>query len=239
MEAEIPIRKKLQQEPVERFVHKTPRSDWDALMTELFEKVIYRCPFGIATVTKRKIVRWHRLIIRINDLFEPSDVPLFVRRTLRVAHYDSIFKSTDGMERDERYDLYKVVGPQLGLPMKSLVYAIQHEEKPELRALLVFGGERLEGHMERSLELVQRILAAPPTNAHMPPPAPGPDDFGSYGELIQELRAVNVKELDKMDIHAIADLVNGLDDVIEYSPAALRTKYRAMNDYLLNRRRKR
>jgi hypothetical protein len=239
MDADVSARRAHQMEAVERFIHTTPRTDWDALVAELFDRVIYRCPYGIAAVTKRKIVRWHRLVIRVNDLFEPIEAPLFVRNMLRVGHYDAIFKSTEGMERHERYDLYKIVDARLGLPVKSLVYGIQHLEKPELRCLLVFGGERLEGQMERSLELVQKILAASATNQRHPPPAPGQDDFGGYGELIAELRDINVKELDKLDIRAIADLVNGLDAVIEYSPAALRAKHRAMNDYLLNRRRNR
>ena len=240
MDGEISARRALQMEPVERFAHKTNRTDWETLVTELFERVIHRCPYAIAAVSKRKIVRWHRLIIRTNEMFEPSDVPRFVRQMFRVAHFDAIFKSTAGIERHERYDLYKVIGAKLGLPLKSLVYGIQHGENPDLRALLVFGGERIEGQMEFSLEMVQKILAAPETK-FPPRPEPRPDhnDYGSYGELVAELRQVNVRELDKMDVRAIADLVNGLDAVIEYSPATLRAKYRAMNDYLLKGRRNR
>jgi len=236
-EGQVSPRRALQMEAVERFIHTTDRTDWEPLLTELFERVIHRCPYGIAAVTKRKLVRWHRLIIRTNEMFEPGDVTRFIRRYMRVAHYDAIFKSTAGMEHDERYDLYKIIGTNLGLPVKSLVYGIQHADQADLKALLVFGGERMEGQMERSLELVQKILAAPPTNKHEAPTSPGPDDYGSYGELIAELRKVNLKELDKMDINVIADLVNGLDSVIEYSPASLRAKYRTMSDHLLYRRR--
>lgn len=235
----VSARRAQQMEAVERFVHTTTRTDWDVMVGELFDQVIHGCPYGIATVTKRKVVRWHRLVIRINDLFEPIEAALFVRRELRVAHFDTIFKATDGMERHERYDLYKITDARLGLPLNSLVYGIQHAEKPELRCLLVFGGERLEGHMERSLELVQKILTATPTNKHHPPSSADQEELASYGELIAALRQVNVKELDQMDINDISDIVNGLDTVIKDSPAILRAKYRTLSDYLMNRRRTR
>ena len=238
--AHVTARRALQAEAVERFAHITARTDWDALVAELFDKVVQNCPYGMGVLNKRKIMRWNRLIIRTNPMFEPSDATLFVRRMARVAHFDAIFKSTHGMERHEHYDLYKVVDARLGLPLNTLVYGIQHAEDPELRALLLFGGERLEGHMERSLELVERILAATPTNQTASRlPKPGPDDYGSYGELVAELRQINLKELDQMDLRDISELVNGLDAVIEYSPSTLRSKYRALNDHLLNRRRAR
>lgn len=240
-QAHVSGRQQMQMQPVERFIHSTARTDWEAMVAELFDRVIQKCPYGIGVISKKRIAKWHRLVIRTNDMFEPSEVPLFMRRYLRVAHFNAIFKSTQGMERHERYDLYKIVSGNLGLPLKSLVYGIQNGRQPDLAALLVFGGERIEGHMERSLELVQRILAAPPTNKYEDQyegkAKPGVDDYGGYGELITELRDLNLKEIDRMDIREISDLVNGLDAVIEYSPASLRAKYRTLNDHLLQRRR--
>lgn len=237
LQSHVSARRQLQVQAVERFAHITHRSDWEALATELYERVIYRCPYAVAVIHKKKLARWHRLVIRTNDTFEPSEFPLFIRRTIRVAHYDAIFKSTRGMERHDRYDLYKVIDGHLGLPINSLVFGIQHDEQPDLKMLLVFGGERLEGHMERSLEMLQKVLAATPTNRHQVEQAKTAEDYGSYGELIAELRGINLKELDKMDLRDISSLVNGLDAVIEYSPASLRAKFRALNDHLLARRR--
>jgi hypothetical protein len=239
METQPSPRQVLQSQPVERFVHTTARTDWDVLTRELFDQVLYRCPYGIAAIHKHRILRWHRLIIRTNELYAQEDAPAFIRRTFRVAHYDAIFRSATGMERHERYDLYKIIDARLGLPLKSLVYGIQHQERADLKALLVFGGERMEGQMERSLERVEKILSAPPTDRREQPTPPGPDDYGSYGELIAALRQVNLKELGRMEIREVASLVNALDAVIEYSPAHLRAKYRVMSDYLINRRRPR
>lgn len=239
MEIQPSPRRVLQSQPVERFVHNTARTDWDVLTRELFDQVLHRCPYGIAAIHKHRIVRWHRLIFRINEFYSPEEAPAFIRRVFRVAHYDAIFRSTTGMERHERYDLYKIIDARLGLPLKSLVYGIQHQERADLTTLLVFGGERIEGQMERSLERVEKLLAAPPAVRHESPVPPGPEDYGSYGELIAALRQVNLKELDRMDIREIAGMVNALDAVIGHSPANLRAKYRAMSDYLINRRRPR
>jgi hypothetical protein len=231
------FRQARQQESVERFTHKTLRTDWDVLANQIHARVIHQVPFALAVITRNATLLRRRLVVRANEYYPIQDAVRFVRKQFRVSHYDAIIRSADGLVPDDRYDMYKVVDAKLGLPLKSLVYVIQHAENKDLTMLLIFGGERLEGQIEFNLETLEKILVSnvPPQKDKPADSAKPRKELGDYGELINALRNVDVKTLDQMDLHTIARLVNGLEGIIEQSPVSLRAKYRLLNDYLLDK----
>lgn len=48
------LRERLQQENAERFVHRTFRTDWKDLTSELFRMVIHDVPFAVGMATKHR-----------------------------------------------------------------------------------------------------------------------------------------------------------------------------------------
>jgi len=231
------FRQAQQQRPVERFTHKTLRTDWEALANQIHARAIQQVPFALAVITRNSSLLRRRLVVRANDYYPAPEAIQFLRKQFRVRHYDAILRSSDGLVPDERYDMYKVVDAKLGLPVKSLVYIVQHAEQKDLNMMLIFGGERIEGQIEFNLEALEKILLTNvPRQEDAKPSGRKPGkELGDYGELINALRNVDAKTLDQMDLATISRLVNGLEGIIEQSPAPLRAKYRLLNDYLLER----
>ncbi|MBI4082579.1 MAG: hypothetical protein HY423_08210 [Candidatus Lambdaproteobacteria bacterium] len=236
------LRQELQDHGVERFIHDTDREDWPTLTSELYRRVIENCPFGVAMITRTRDRNLTRLEVRVNPDFENEDVPKFIRRYFRISHYDGIFHAVEGLVKEGPHDLYKIVGPKLGLPLHSLIYRIEHHRREELKALLVFGGERLEGQMENRLRTVMEIMESPVRGAAVgaaaawvAPPPPAEDDT-RLEELLARLRLIRHEQLVNTDLDEVAALVNGLEAEFGGMPAPLQVKYTALRDYLVRQR---
>jgi hypothetical protein len=236
------LRQELQDHGVERFIHDTDREDWPTLTNELYDEVIGTCPFGVALIVKVKERHATRLDVRVNPDFDNEDVPKFIRRNFRLSHFDRIFHAVDGLEKQGPHDLYKIVGPKLGLPLNSLIYRIEHHRRADLKTLLVFGGERLEGQMEHRLRTVMELVEAPVRGAVVSaadgaaPPAPPAEDARRIDDLMARLKKIKNQQLVTTDLGDAAEIVNGLEAAFEDLPAPLQVKYNGLRDYLVRQR---
>ena len=233
-------REVLQKEAAERFVHLTTRTDWKELTSELFRRVVHDVRFAVALITKHHSTFMSSLEIRVNSAYSNPEVPEFIRRRFRPRHYDRIFASTAGMQREGPFDLYKIVSPKLGLPSNCLVYRISHATRKDLNTLLIFGGERLEGQMEERLSMVTEIIEALQTGegneeeheAVMQEEL----DTSREEELLARLRLMNPKTVKDAPMSDISAVVNGLEGIIEEQSPQLKSKYKLLCDYLISRR---
>ncbi|MBI4082577.1 MAG: hypothetical protein HY423_08200 [Candidatus Lambdaproteobacteria bacterium] len=235
------LREKLQSHDVARFIHVTEREDWPTLSAELFKLVIANCTFGVAAITKIQDGRIRRLELKVNPDFPNEEIPRFIRRNFRIGHYDGIFHSVEGLEQEGAHDLYRIVSPKLGLPMNSLIYRVEHKAREDLKALLVFGGERLEGQMENRLRMVAELMEAPTsgevmeTEPEVLPQAPG-EDTSAVDALLARLRQFKIEMLASTDPSEVAELVNGLEEVIMHQPAPLQLKYKVLQEHFVKQR---
>jgi hypothetical protein len=235
LEAAATQRQEQQRQAVERFNHKTFRSDWDALLRELYVRVVDGCPFAVG-LFYRDASRSQgvlREMLNYNGAREP--MVDYVRIHFKLAHYEHITGSLRGLAPHERFDLYKIVSPGMGLPVNSLVYRIEHYTDPALKAVMVFGGERLGGQMETHLKMATGLLERASAD-----PAVRSTDGGNDSrarELIAALRATDLRRLrrTKLSEHrraAIHEMVTKLGDIQEQFPQALQAKYVLLSKFL-------
>lgn len=227
-------RQEQQRKSVERFNHRTFRTDWDALVRELFVRVVDGCPFAVGLFTRDDTWGVPRMREMLNFNGGRDKLLYYVRRHFKRTHYDHIANSLDGLAPHERYDLYKIVSPGLGLPLNSLVYKIEHYSEPHLKAVIVFGGERLGGQMEVHLKLTAGILEAPPKILHTELHKP---EDSRYAKLIIMLRAADPRKLRKAGLNArrwseIHEIVSGLEGMHEQFPEILKTKFITLSKLL-------
>lgn len=152
----------------------------------------------------------------------------YVGRHFKLRHYEHISESLEGLEPHELYDLYKIVTPDLGLPLNSLLYKIAHFVKPDCKAIVVFGGERLGGQMEMHLKLAAGLLEQP-TRTRAGDPAPAPEE-SRYPELIAALRAADPRKLrqsglDEQRWTEVRKIVTGLSGIQDRFPQVLKAKF--------------
>ena len=209
--------------------HVTARKDWPALINELYGAVVAGCHFaiGIAAIQEG----WIRSTVqlRLNNHFPSPEAISFIRGNFKKSHLESLFTSQEGLVRDEHHDLYKVTGDKMGLPKNSLVYHLENPDGKSMRALLLFGGERLENQMEQRLRTAGLVLGG---------------ELGARGrlkpedreQLIAELRKLNEKRLFDYELSHLAAIVNGLEESKEDLPKELKLLYRAASDYLFQKR---
>jgi hypothetical protein len=211
-------------------VHATQRSDWDDLVNELYTGVIAGCPFGIGLATKQKGLLGASIRLRLNQNFPSPAITSFVKRNFRVANLDQIFQSDQGLEHDARNNTLKITGESMGLPRNSLVYRIANPKDAILRALLIFGGERLEGQLERRLQAAATILEKTAAERGGLPPLDTPE------QMEAALAKINVKRLFDYDMDMLARMVNGLEEHKEDLPKHLKPLFKSVSDYIIKKR---
>ena len=158
----------------ERYLHESDRTDWDRVNAELYTQVIQDWANGVALISNTYDGR-NDLVgpyVRLAPVIDPA-----IREELRGftnAQFDRIFQLVE-RRKPAVADCFRV--KKLGLPNKSLVYAVQHSQGPQ-RTLLVLGGERLKGRLEERLVRVNEILG----RESEPGPAAAPMADGDAGE---------------------------------------------------------
>jgi len=221
-------REEQQRQAVERFTHWTTRDDWDALMRELFVRVVDGCPFAVGLFT-HEVNRGSRRLRAMLNYNGGQDKALdYVARRFKLRHYQHIAESLEGLEPHERYDLYKIVSRGMGLPLYSLVYRIAHFVDPDCKAIVVFGGERLGGQMETHLKFAAGVLEQP-TKTRASGSAPAPEE-SRYGELIAALRAADPRKLRQSGLDEerwteVRKIVTGLSAIQDRFPQVLKAKF--------------
>ena len=138
----------------ENFTHLTSREDWDQLNRELFFSIVDRWRPALALLTNTA-GRDAPLPIPRAMLRRDLDLPVEqLIKGLSPEHFQEIFTLAKKKQPDLS-DCYRVTN--LGLPDHALVYLIEHKDQTR-RTMLVFGGERLKGDLEKNLTLVSEIL---------------------------------------------------------------------------------
>ncbi|MFI5401099.1 MAG: hypothetical protein ACHQZQ_08625 [SAR324 cluster bacterium] len=237
-EEALTLRQELQSRAVERFNHRTVRNDWDELMRELFERVVDGCPFAVGLFTRDVGPESRRYREMLNYNGGKTETVDYVLHHFKLGHYEHIAGSLEGLEPHERYDLYKIVSPGLGLPLNSLVYKIEHFFNPDLKAIVVFGGERLGGQMEAHLKMTTGLLERPAKSlaAQL---ALTPEE-SRYGEMIAALRAADPRKLrqsglSRQGFAKIREIVTALGGMQDRFPQVLQAKFallsRIVEDY--------
>jgi hypothetical protein len=231
----LSTRQDKQRESVVRFTHKTFRTDWEALLRELFARVVDGCPFAVGLFTTEATRGAPTLRGWYNYGAGRDDTADYVRRRFKRAHYEQITGSLEGLTPDERFDLYKIVSSGLGLPLNSLIYRIEHYQDPQRKAIIVFGGERLEGQMEVHLKLAGSILEQPERSA--PSRATTESLESRYPRLIALLRATDPRKLRRAGPNErrwaeVREIVQGLEGVADQFPEMLKTKFELLRDLL-------
>jgi hypothetical protein len=125
--------------------------------------------------------------------------------------------------------------------VKSLIYRVEHKTREDLKALLVFGGERLEGQMEYRLGLVAELMDAPTSGdvmaaAPVEQPRAHVEESSAIDGLLARLRQFKIERLAGTDLSEIAELVNGLEEVIVHQPAPLQLKYKVLQEHFVKQR---
>jgi hypothetical protein len=211
----------------------THRKDWDALVDELYASVITGVPFSVGIAVKHKGFLGSSIKLRLNQRFPNMQITGFVRKHFQVAQLDRLFAGDPGLERDGT-GTYKVTGGDLGLPKNCLVYAFENPADANLRGVILFGGERLEGQLEKRLQTAAQILSGTGRSA------PGGGlPLESREQLMEALGKINVKRLFEYDMDRLARIVNGLEETKEDLPKHLKPIFKSASDYILKRRLKR
>lgn len=206
---------------------RTERADWDALMLDLFQRAIARTQHGVGVITMGRGLWGHMLRKRLNEQHPSRTVIDFVRKHFDKQAYRRVMNENDGLEPEGRYPLLRVVDESVGLPLQALIGRIQHVSNPELRAVVIFGGSRREGQLERSLERMQAALRG----ESGPPP--------DRDRLVSALHKVNTARLSAYDREQLASLNRQLREVRHTLSEEERSKAQTIANYvarLQNRR---
>ena len=201
---------------------------------ELYTNVISDVPFGIGTAAKQKSLLGASLELRLNENFPIPPVTAYIRKNFNVAKLDRIFQSAQGLEWDSRHDLYKVAGDvkDMGLPRNTLVYPFENPSYKNMRAVLIFGGKRLESGLESGLESrlqgTAEILRVAPRSSPR-----GGLPLESRERLVESLSKIDPKRMFEYDLELLARIVNGLEETKEDLPTHLKPIFKLVSYYFL------
>lgn len=211
-------------------VETTRRQDWDTLVEELFTSVIAGAPFAIGIATKHKGFLGSSIKLRLNQRFPKPEVAHFIRKRFQATQLDRVFQTAEGLESD-RTGMYKVVGDDLGLPRNCLVVRFANSDDPNLRGVILFGGERLEGQLEKRLEAASTVLQGPSRSSPL-----GGLALERREDLVNALGRLNPKRLYEHDLELLARIVNGLEHTKDDLPKQLKPIFKAASDYIIKHR---
>lgn len=222
--------------PARDAVRTTGHPDWEHLIQEIYNRVIEGTRFGIGLASTGD--GGQGLRFRLNQKYPNPKLTEFVRTHLRPENFASFFEPGPGLGLDGRRGLLMVTDGKLGLPEKTLICPIVHNGNPRLRALVLFGGERLEGQLEARLEELESALAGnesgqDPDSAST---ASAADEQQRREEYIDSLQKMDTGHLQKQDFDFLMEIVNELDEVKEDLPRTLKPKYGTVTRYVLKKR---
>jgi hypothetical protein len=215
----------------------TDRPDWDAVITQLYSRVVEGAPYALGVVARQKGLLGLSLRPRLNKNAGNQAAVDYIRGRFRDAEFDRVFQADEGLAQDDQSGLFKVTGEGLGLPRNSLIARVESSADEELKAVVIFGGERLEGQLQRRLQVLAEVLGqGPGSGGSQVVGAPlGPEE---REKLLAALADLNVRRLSDYDPDLLARIINGLEEGREALPKELKPKYKAAGDYLLRKRLK-
>lgn len=211
-------------------VKTTSRKDWDSLVDELYASVISGAPFGIGIATKHRGLLGSSIKLRLNQRFPQPKVAQFIRQRFQAPQLDRVFQSGAGLEY-ESAGMYKVVGDDVGLPRNCLLVCFANAADPSLRGVMMFGGQRLEGQLEKRLEAASGVLRSTGRSSPF-----GGLTLESRDDLLTALNRINVKRLFDYDMEVLARIVNGLEHTKDELPKQIKPIFKAVSDYIIKHR---
>lgn len=217
-------------EPGEMNSEQTDREDWDALIDELFGNVIAGTTFGIGIAAKSKGFLGSTLKVRTNQRYRQPQIPDYIRKNFGAKQLERLFASDEGLERQGLPNLYKVLADGLKLPKNTLIYRFNNPALQQGQGVILFGGERLEGHLERKIQTASDLISG------RKKPKDSPLGRVDHDELQERLAKLNVKRLFEYDADLLSRLVNGLEEVKNELPKKLKPIYKSVSDYILKKK---
>lgn len=208
----------------------TTRADWDALIDELFANVIAGTSFGIGIASHSKSFLGSTLKVRTNQRFPQVQIPSYIRKNFGSKQLERLFASDEGLERHGGGNVLKVVGDNIGLPKNTLLMRFSNPQIKHGLGVILFGGERLEGHLERKAQTASDILSGTIAPRNSPLGREDPDEY------IERLAKINVKRMFEYDIELLSRLVNALEEEKENLPKNLKPVYKSVSDYILKKK---
>ena len=154
----------------------------------------------------------------------------FVKGNFKLKILEKLFESDAGLVKDEQDNLFKVTSNELGLPRNSLIFRIENPAESNLRAVMIFGGERLAAQLETRLNTATDILEGKT--------AAGRVDQSLVGveKLKAELEKLNIRRLFDYDMKKLSAIVNGLEDDKDNLPKALKPAFKSVSDFIIKKR---
>ena len=210
--------------------HRTNRGDWDTMVTELYNSVIAGTGFGIGIASKEKGLLGSSLKMRLNQRFPNPAVVQFIKGNFKVKSLDRIFESEQGMEAEERSNLFKVKAGDMGLPKNCLIYRIENPSDKNMRAILIFGGEFLAPQLNARLQILSDILEGRTAAGKVDQALESPED------LMEALGKINVKRLFDYDMDRLSKIINGLEHTKNSLPKNLKPIFKSTSDYIIRKR---
>lgn len=210
----------------------TARTDWETLNREIYARVIEGGKFCVGIVSAGDGGPG-QLKFRMNQDFPGKQVTDYIRTRFKPPQFESIMATRAGLAVDGKYGLCKVTSDKLGLPLKCLVMPITSTANPNLKSLLIFGGEFLENQMATRLGALDNLLGRGERSAKDERMGKG---GRTRGELTEMLEGINLKRLFDYELDKLAEITNGLEEYKDQLPQVLRPKFGAVHKYLMSKR---
>ena len=210
----------------------TSRKDWDLLNREIFSRVIEGGKFCVGVVSSGD-AEPGQLKYRMSQDFPSRKAIEYIRAQFKSEQFNSIMTTRSGLALNSKYGLFKVASDKLGLPLNSMVMPVTSAVDPNLKSLLIFGGEFLDHQMAARLQTLDNLLGRGEKAA-------ADRKLGAGGrtqrELIEKLEGINITRLFDCDINTLAEIANGLEEVKGQLSQNLKPKYGAVHQYLMKKR---
>ena len=206
----------------------TKRKDWDAVITDIYSRMVGKAPFALGIVAREKTLLGASVRYRFNPNFSMPKAGEFIRKALTDKTLDGIFQSDQGLSSGGTPGLYKVTGDGLPLPKNSLIIRVLNTADDRFRAVVIFGGERMEGQLETRMKSLGDILSGAKLK---------PEDDPEF--MINQLKKINVKRLFDYDMATLTKIANALEHDKNSLPLELKPKMKAVLDHIMKKQLKR
>lgn len=215
-----------------RGIRHTSRSDWNSVLVEVYSRVIDGCRFGIGVLTTEKNLLSTKVVFRLNQDYPDPAVIEYIRRKFNAKCFNRFFSPDAGLSTDSTTGILKVGDGSFGLPGKSLVAPFKSNSGEKKRAVVVFGGTRLEGQIDARLKALDSVLGSERPTITTKDRVP----VTSHNELVEALNKINLKRLFDYKLDQLALIVNGLEETKEQLSLTMKPKFNTVNQYLLAKR---
>jgi len=206
----------------------TSRKDWDDLIVELYTGVVAGTPFGIGVVAPVKGLLGASMKLRLNLTFPSQQVVNFIRKNFNQKRFEKVFHNDAGLTPDSISGVMKITSDDTGLPRNCLIMRFENESDRTLRGMILFGGERMEGQLEKRVERARNILAGKGAKGTLP--------TTDVGALMGKLDKLNTKRISEHSIEELSSIVNGLQEHRDSMSKDQKNRFKIASDYILKRR---